>query len=108
MSLQFLGVRKEVQPIWEILSSTTVYHIRKARCSLVFHHLKTPPAEVISNIWLEIVHALKGQWDGIVGDSKAKIAQRHEFLIIWTATPFVTSKYTTPYWHLSPADHIKV
>ena len=102
MSLQFSGVRKEVQPIWEILSSTTVYHIWKARCSLVFHNLKTPPAEVISNIWLEIVHALKGQWDGIVGDSDAKIAQRHEFLIIWTATPFVTSRYTTPYWHFQP------
>ena len=63
MSLQFSGLRKEVQPMWEILSSTTVYHILKARCSLVFHHMKTPPAEVISNIWLEIVHAWKGQWE---------------------------------------------
>ena len=63
------------------------------------HRLKTPPAEVISNIWLEIVHVLKGQWDGIVGDSKPKMAQQHEFLIIWTTTPFLTSKYETPYWH---------
>ena len=82
LSLQFSRVRKEVQPIWEILSSTIVYHIWKARCSLVFHQLKTPPAEVVSNIWLDIVHTLKGQWDGIVGDSEAKIAQRSEFLII--------------------------
>ena len=82
LSLQVSGARKEVQPVWEILSSTIVYHICKARCSLVFHHLKTPLVEVISNIWLDIVHALKGQWDGIVGDSEAKIAQRLEFLII--------------------------
>ena len=80
LSIQFSGIRKEVQPIWEILSSTIVYHIWKARCSLVFHQLKTSPAEVVSNIWLYIVHTLKGQWDGIVGDSIAKIAQRHEFL----------------------------
>ena len=38
LSLRFLGVRKEVQTVWEILSSTTVYHIWKARCSLVFQH----------------------------------------------------------------------
>ena len=34
------------------------------------------------HIWLDIVHTLKGQWDGIVRDSDAKIAQWSEFLII--------------------------
>ena len=82
-----------------MVSCTIVYHIWKARYSLAFHQLKTPPTEVVSNIWLEIGHTLKGQWDGIVGDSEAKIAQRHEFLIIWTTTPFMTSNYGTPYWH---------
>ena len=41
--------------------------------------------------------------DGIVGDSDAKIAQRHEFLIIWTNTPFMTSNYNTPYSHFQPS-----
>ena len=50
----------------------------------------------MSSQMLEIVHALKGQWDGIVGDSEAKIVQQSEFLIIWTTTPFMTSKYNTP------------
>ena len=63
---------------------------------LVFHQLKTPPTEVVSNIWLDIFYTLKGQCDNIVGDSDAKIAQQHEFLIIWTATPFMTSNYGTP------------
>ena len=83
--------------MWEILISIVVYHIWKVRCSLIFHQLKTPPAEVVSSIWLDIVHTLKGQWDGIVRDSEAKIAQRSAFLIIWTATPFMTSNYGTPY-----------
>ena len=82
---------KEIQPVWEILSSTTVYHIEKARCSIVFNQLKTSSSELVSNIWLDIVHTLKGQWDGIVGDFDAKIAQRHEFLIVWTTTPFMKS-----------------
>ena len=80
LSLQFLGVRKEVQPVWEILSSTIVYHIWKARCSLVFHQLKTSPVEVVSNLWLDIVHTLKGQLDGIVEDSHAKTDQSRETL----------------------------
>ena len=35
-------------------------------------------------------------------DSEAKIAQRLGFLIIWIATPFLTSKHDTPYWHFQP------
>ena len=97
LPLVFSGVRKEVQPVWEILSSTIVYHIWKARCSLVFHQLKIPPVEVVSNIWLDMVHTLS-QWDGIVGDSEAKIAHRSEVLI-WTTTRFLTSNFGTSYWH---------
>ena len=102
LSLQFTGTRKEVQPVWEILSSTTIYHIWKVRCSLIFHQLKTPLAELVSNIWLDIVHTLKGQWDGIVGDSDAKIAQQHEFITIWKVAPFMTTNCDNPYWHFQP------
>ena len=66
-------------------SSTSINHFWKAQCSLIFHQLKTSTIELVSNIWLDIVHTLKGQWDGIVGDSDAKIAQWHEFLIVWIA-----------------------
>ena len=115
LSLQLSGVRKEVQPIWEILSSTIVYHIWKAPCSLAFHQLKTPPTEVVSSIRLDIVHTLKGKWDGIVGDSEAKFAQQHEFLITRTTTPFMTSQlqhsllaFSVAEMVVSPADHIEV
>ena len=39
-------------------------------------------AELVTNIWLDMVHTLKGQWDGIVGDSNAKTAQRLAYLIM--------------------------
>ena len=68
---------------------------------------------MVSNIWLDIVHTLKGQWDGIFGDFEAKIAQRVHYylgsdsihdiqlrhsLLAFSATEMV----------VSPADHIEV
>ena len=64
VSLQFLGVRKEGQPLWEILSSITTYNIWKAQCSFVFHQVRSSPTGLINNIWLDMFHTLKGQ--GIV------------------------------------------
>ena len=55
-----------------------VYNIGKAWCSLIFHQVKASPTELVTNIWLDMVHTLKGQWDGIVGDFDAKTAQRHK------------------------------
>ena len=40
VQMQFFGIRKEVQPLWEILSSTILYYIWKAQCSLVFHRVR--------------------------------------------------------------------
>ena len=85
-----------------ILFDLTAEPIWKVGCSLIFHHLETPPVELVSNIWLDVAHTLKGQWDGIVRDSDAKIAQRHEFITIWKATLFMAAHYGTPYWHFQP------
>ena len=59
LSLWLSKIRKEIQPIWEILSSTIVNNIKKAYCSLVFHQVKESPTELITNIWLDIVHTLR-------------------------------------------------
>ena len=37
------------------------------------HQVKAAPVELVINIWLDIVHTLKGQWNGILGDFDAKI-----------------------------------
>ena len=65
LSLQFLGIRKEIQPLREIL------------CSHVFHQVKASPTDLVKSIWLEMVHTLNRQWDCIVRDSDNKVAQRH-------------------------------
>ena len=76
VSIQFLGIRKEIQPLWEILNSTTAYYIWKARCSLVFHQVRASPIELVKRIWLDMIHTLKGQYC-IVGDFDDKVAQHH-------------------------------
>ena len=78
LSLYLLGIRKEIQPLWEIASSIAIaYYIWKARCSLVFHQVKASPTDLVKSIWLEMVHTLNRQWDCIVRDSDNKVAQRH-------------------------------
>ena len=52
---------------------------------------------------MDMVHSLKGQWDGIVGDFDAKTTQCHGFLSMRTTTPFMTSKNDTPFWHFQPS-----
>ena len=94
--MQILGIRKEVQLLWEILSSTTAYYIWKGRCSLIFHQVRVSSTKLVYSIWLDMVHTLKGQWDCIVGDFDDKAAQCHEFLILWTITPLMTSKNGNP------------
>ena len=47
------------------------------QCSLVFCQVKASSAELVTNIWLDMVHTSKAQWDGIVGDSDAKTTQCH-------------------------------
>ena len=74
VSMQFLGRRKEMQPLWELLSTTTICYIGNARCSSIFHQVRISPVEVVHNIWLDIINTLKGQWDGFIGDSDTKIA----------------------------------
>ena len=93
---------KEIQPLCEILSRTTAYYIWKALCSLAFHQVWASLTELVKSIWLDMVHTLKGRWDCIVGDSDDKFAQRHQFLILWTTTPLMTSKNGTTFWHFQP------
>ena len=81
------------------MSSTTTYYIWKARCSLVFHQVRASPVELVNNIWLDIVHTLKGKWDHIIGDSDDKTTQCHQFLTLWKATLLMSSKNGTPFRH---------
>ena len=65
VSVQFLEIRKEVQPLGEILSTTTTY-ILDLDGSMLSSFSST---RLIKSFWLDMVHTLKGQWDCIIGDS---------------------------------------
>ena len=38
----------------------------------------------------------------LIGDSEPKAAQCHQFLTLWKATPLMSSKNDTPFWHFQP------
>ena len=63
---------ENVSHIWHIKTHT--YH---------FHQVRASPIELVNNIWLDMVHTLKGQWDTIIGDSNDKVSQHHRFLTLW-------------------------
>ena len=69
--------KKETQLLWELLSSTTICYILRACCSLIFYQVRVSPIEVVRNIWLDMIHTLKGQWDCLIGDHEDKAAQHH-------------------------------
>ena len=99
----------EALQIWELLSSTTMWFIWKARCKKVFKGSKTPPAETVSAIWLELVLTLRSQFESIIGDSDVAEQRRLHFHKTWTPTPFyfwrestITWKYHPPRWIFPP------
>ena len=52
---------KEMQGVWELLCTTTMWYIWTARCSKIFDNTETYPAESVKNVWIQLVHTLKGQ-----------------------------------------------
>ena len=92
MSMQLLGIRKEIQPLWEILSSTIAYYIWKARYSSIYHQIRGSRVEVVCNISFDMVHTLKGQWYDFNGDPYPKFAQCLQFISLWKDTPHLSCK----------------
>ena len=81
--------KKETQLLWELLSSTTICYILRACCSLIFYQVRVSPIEVVRNIWLDMIHTLKGQWDCLRGDSDTKTVQCLQFINLWEDTPIL-------------------
>ena len=58
---------EELWPLWKLLSSITIWSIWKARCHKVFEKKNIPVVEFVRDIWLELTHMLKRQYDNIIG-----------------------------------------
>ena len=68
--------------IWQLVS-ITIWYIWKVRCLKVFQNVTERPAQIISGIWREIVHNLKGFLVNIKGNTQRTELQTLEFYAIW-------------------------
>ena len=66
-------------PLWELLCSMTLWAIWKARNIEIFESKRTPPVVSIQEIWSELIHTLKGQFDDIIGQSEIEERRRSVF-----------------------------
>ena len=72
-----------MQPLWEISSLVLQYILFGRRIALSFFiKFRASPIELINNIWLDMRHTLKGQWDCIIQDFDDKFSQCHQFLTV--------------------------
>ena len=56
---------RERHLIWEIIGSITRWHIWTSRCAQILGGTSPLTAQVIADIWSEVIHTLRGQWDQI-------------------------------------------
>jgi hypothetical protein len=87
---------------WELLCAATMWMIQKSRCQKVFEQEKTPPMQIIKEIWLEIISTLRGQLQEIYDHSNTVVSQRITFHRIWQKSSFYTFDNTTPRWNYTP------
>ena len=59
---------------------------------------------MVCNIWLDVIHTLKGELDCLIGHSDAKVAQFLQFITLWKDTPLLSSNDSSP---LSPFQHFQ-
>ena len=67
---------KTMQEVWELLCTTTMWFIWSARFSKVFGNTTIHPMESARNVWMEMVHTLKGRYEDIKGETNAAMLQR--------------------------------
>ena len=65
---------------WELISSLALWFVWRARCRRIFDGRAVPPAETIRDFWQELIHTLRGQLDGMQGDTEIRIQRRQAFL----------------------------
>lgn len=62
---------QERQPAWEIIGSIIGWHIWTSRYAQILSGTTPSIALIMADMWSEIIHTLRGQWDQIQGDSRA-------------------------------------
>ena len=55
--------------VWEPICSITLWFLWASRCRRIFQQIQWNVVDVVKEIWLTLVHTLKGEYDAIKGDS---------------------------------------
>ena len=94
---------------WELVSSLALWFVWRARCRRIFDGRAVPPAETIRDFWQELIHTLRGQLEGMQGDTEIRIQRRRAFVRLWRKGPFFSEsqgsilwQYRPPVWLFSP------
>ena len=53
--------------LWNLVSSCTMWHVWRARCSRVINTIICQPMQVVQAVWLELMLSLKAKYDNIKG-----------------------------------------
>ena len=96
--------------VWSTISSLVVWVLWKARCKCVFQKIKQNAVELVKEVWLMLLHTLRGQYDAIVGEPEVVIRKQQQFRKIWQYVEVFTSfgeriksRYAPPRWLFPPA-----
>ena len=88
--------------LWNLVSSSTLWYIWKARCQRLLGRLIIPIEEVLKSIWQEMVLTMRARFDAIVGDSDSALARRQAFLAHWKNLGFFEISGANIRWIMAP------
>ena len=82
----------DVHVQWDMVNSHNFWFAGKVRGK------KGPPVGTVIQIWLEIAHTLRGQYDAIRGSLHKAIRKRLAFQKVWQHSPFYTLQLEEKQW----------
>ena len=62
-----------------MVSSLVVWVLWKARCKCVFQKIQENVVELVKEIWLMLLHTLRGKYEAIIGEPKVLIRKQQQF-----------------------------
>ena len=88
----------EEDKVSTMISSLVVWVLWKARCKCLFQKVKQNVVELVTNIWLMLLHTLRGQYAAITGEPEVIFRKQQHFQEIWKKAKVFTLKL--PYNHI--------
>ena len=99
----------EEDKVWSTISSLVVWILWKARCKCVFQNVKPNAVELVKEIWLMLLHTLRGQYEAIHGEPDVVFRKQQQFREIWKKAEIFSYfgdrmkwRYAPPKWLFPP------